>query len=105
MGLTAAKRCARTFLPKLHATCKMDFEQHTLAGGVKSGNFVNCFVNYVMQNDKKSSVRDAMEEYLKPERTGLSRQKRTGNLLRNLRNRVNSRVNAVRSSLRRFGKK
>merc|ERR1711962_165207 len=72
--LTDAKRCARTFLPKLHATCKMDFEQLTLADGVKGGNFVNCFVNYVIQNDmvgpnnkhalQKSSVRDAMEEYL-----------------------------------------
>ena len=28
-------RCARTFLPKLHAACKMDFEQLTLADGVK----------------------------------------------------------------------
>merc|ERR1719477_122742 len=88
--LTAAIRCTRTFLPKLHATCKMDFEQLSLADGVKGGNFVNCFVNYVIQNDKKSSVRDAMEEYLKPERTGLSRQKRTGNLLQNFVDNLNA---------------
>ena len=30
-------RCVRTFLPKLHATCKMDFEQLSLADGVKVG--------------------------------------------------------------------
>jgi len=86
--LTDAKRCVRTFLPKLHATCKMDFEQLSLADGVKGSNFVNCFVNYVSQNDKKSSVRDTVGEYLKPERTGLSRQKRTGNPLQNFRDNV-----------------
>merc|ERR1711962_1165759 len=100
--LTVAKRCVRTFLPKLHAACKMDFEQISLAGGVKGGNFFACFVNFVSQNDKKSSVRDAVEEYLKPERTGLSRQKRTGNLLRNLRDNF---VNNVNNLIGRFGKK
>jgi len=75
-------------LPKLHATCKTDFEKLTLAVGVKGGNLVNCFVNYVSQNDKKNSVRDAVGEYLKPERTGLSRQKRTGNPLQNFRDNV-----------------
>merc|ERR1711973_529943 len=104
--LTAAKRCVRTFLPKLHAACKMDFEQLSLADGVKGGNFVNCFVNYVSQNDKKTSVvRDAVEEYLKPERTGLSRQKRTGNLLQNFVGNLNALRDNVNARIRRFGKK
>merc|ERR1712181_153247 len=98
-NLAAAKRCVRTFLPNLHKACKLEIEQLTLGNiEILGGGVFACFSNYVNFNDKNGEVRSAVKEYLQQQRAGLSRQKRTGNLLQNFRDNVNA-------LLQRFGRK
>jgi len=97
-NLAAAKKCARTYLPNLHKACKLEIEQLTLGNIEEGGQVFACFSNFVNYNDKNGEVRSAVKEYLQQQRTGLSRQKRTGNLLQNFRDNVNA-------LLQRFGRK